>query len=99
MFSAVHLVFENEHLLNRDKADFESLFILLNCHSKVHYHVGCSFVANEGEIIIADESDTLMFDSPENFARLIDGRACICFTATPDNCDSNGAEVKVVNAL
>lgn len=40
-----------------------------------------------------------MFESPENFAKLINGCACICFTATPDNCDSKGAEAKVVSSL
>jgi hypothetical protein len=99
MFTAVHIVFENEHLMNRDKEDFESLWILLDCVDKVHYHVGTEFPALEGELIIVDESDTATFNSPENFAKRIDGRACICFTATPDNCDSNGVEAKVVNAL
>lgn len=46
-----------------------------------------------------DESDTATFDSPENFAKLIQGRACICFTATPDNGDGGGVEAKVVKAL
>jgi len=99
MFTVVHIVFENEHLLKRDKEDFESLWILLGCENRVHYHVGCEFSTAEGELVIVDESDTATFDSPENFAKLVDGRACICFTATPDNCDGNGVEAKVVNAL
>lgn len=46
-----------------------------------------------------DESDTTMFESPEKFASLINGRACICLTATPDNCDGKGVEAKVIQAL
>jgi hypothetical protein len=73
--------------------------MLLDCEDKVLYHVGCDFPTQEGDLIIVDESDTAMFESPENFAKLINGRACICFTATPDNCDAKGAEARVVAAL
>ena len=66
---------------------------------KVHYHVGCDFTAADGELIIVDESDTATFESPEKFAKLINMKTCICFTATPDNCDANGVEAKVVSAL
>jgi len=50
------------------------------------------FATEETELIIVDESDTASFESPERFAGLINGRACICFTATPDNCDGKGVE-------
>jgi hypothetical protein len=72
---------------------------VLNYVDKIHYHVGCDFTVADGELIIVDESDTATFESPENFAKLINGRACICFTATPDNCDANGIEAKVVSTL
>lgn len=99
MFSAVHISFENAALMNRDKADFESLWILLDCVNKVHYHVGCDFPTNEGELVIVDESDTAMFNTPDAFIKMVDGRACICFTATPTNGDDKGAEAKVISAL
>jgi len=99
MFNKIHIVFENEHLKNRDLADFEEVWTLLRCADKVHYHVGIDFKVEENELIIIDESDTLMFEHPEKFAQLIDGRVCICLTATPDNCDSQGVESKVVKAL
>ena len=99
MFTKVHISFDNETLKTRDLKDFESLWILLGCQEKVQYHVGRDFAAEETELIIVDESDTATFDSPERFAGLIDGRACICFTATPDNCDGRGIEAQVVQAL
>ena len=99
MFTKVHIAFENEHLKARDLKDFESLWVLLNCKDKVEYHIGLDFTTEDNELIIIDESDTAMFDVPENFAHLIEGRACICFTATPDNCDGNGVESKVIQAL
>jgi len=40
-----------------------------------------------------------MLDNPLRFAELINGCFCICFTATPDNCDSKGPERKTVNSL
>jgi len=30
---------------------------------------------------------------------MIADNACLCFTATPDNCDPKGVETKIVNAL
>lgn len=68
MFNAVHIVFENEHLLQRDKKDFESLFQLLTYTQIVHYHVGLEFNASENELILVDESDTIMFNTPHKFA-------------------------------
>ena len=44
MFTKVHIVFENEHLLKRDRADFEDYWLLLSYESdKIEYHVGCDF--------------------------------------------------------
>ena len=92
MFTKVHIAFDNKVLHDRDLKDFESLWILLNCKDKVQYHIGLDFPTEETELIIMDESDTASFNNPNRFAGLIDVRACICFTATPDNCDGKGAE-------
>lgn len=92
MFSKVYIVFGNEHLKKRDYQDFESLWMMLDCVDKVEYYVGYKFKPEESSLIIVDESDTAMFESPSEFADLINGRACICFTATPDNCDGKGVE-------
>jgi hypothetical protein len=50
-------------------------------------------------LVIVDESDTATFNTPDAFIKLINGRACVCFTATPDNCDGKGVEAKVISAL
>lgn len=92
MFTKVHIAFDNKALMERDLKDFESIWILLGCQDKVQYHIGLDFATEETELIIVDESDTASFESPERFAGLINGRACICFTATPDNCDGKGVE-------
>ena len=39
----VHVIFPDEHLMNRDKADFEALWILIGCADKVYYHAGIGF--------------------------------------------------------
>lgn len=44
MFPNVYLVFDNDHLMLRDKSDFESLWALLQFKENVSYHVGCNFV-------------------------------------------------------
>jgi len=43
MFQKVHMVFDNKHLMERDRKDFEDLWSLTKCHDKVQYHVGIDF--------------------------------------------------------
>ena len=86
MFTKVHLVFDNEHLLKRDRADFEDFWMLLGYDAgKIEYHVGCDFKVGPNELAIVDEVDALMFKDPIKFQQFISECACICFTATPDN--------------
>jgi len=101
MFTKVHLIFENNHLLARDKSDFESYWLLLGYgEDKIEYHVGCcGFKPAVGELVIVDEADTFMLGDPVGFATFIDECCCLCFTATPDNCDAKGTEAKVISAL
>ena len=61
--------------------------------------MGTDFVCKQGELVIVDEADTFMLNNPEKFAALIQECCCICFTATPDNCDPNGVEAKVTATL
>jgi hypothetical protein len=92
MFTKVHLVFESKHLMERDQQDFEDYWILLGFdESKVEYHIGLDFSPAANELIIVDEADTFIFNDTEKFATLIAENACLCFTATPDNCDPKGA--------
>lgn len=100
MFKTVHLVFENEHLLNRDKSDFQDFWDLLQYgEDKIQYHVGCGFIPSPDELIIVDEADTFMLDNPESFSTFIQSCCCICFTATPGGCAPQEAENKVISAL
>ena len=50
-------------------------------------------------MLIIDESDRVMFESPKTFADFIENKFCICFTATPSNCDQSGVEAEVIKAL
>jgi late competence protein required for DNA uptake (superfamily II DNA/RNA helicase) len=61
--------------------------------------LGCEFKAAPNELVIVDEADTFMFSNSRSFAAMIEECCCICFTATPDNCDVKGIEAKVVNGL
>jgi hypothetical protein len=40
-----------------------------------------------------------MFDEPKNFAKFMEKKFCVCFTATPSNGDQQGVEAEVVKAL
>lgn len=99
MFQKVHLVFDNKHLMERDKSDFEDLWNLAGCQDKVEYHVGLDFNPEDNSLILVDESDRLMFEEPKAFADFIEKKFCICFTGTPNNCDQQGVEAEVVKTL
>lgn len=85
--------------MQRDKVDFESYWLLIGCEDLIDYHVGCDFKPDVGALVIVDEADTFMLGSPAVFTTFIEANACICFTATPDNCDEKGAEAKLVQTL
>jgi len=72
---------------------------LAGCEDKVEYRVGCDFEPEENSLIIIDESDRVMFESPKTFADFIENKFCICFTATPSNCDQQGVEAEIIKAL
>jgi hypothetical protein len=59
---SVHVVFPDEHLMNRDKVDFEALWALIGCTSKVHHHVGIRFERNPQDLLVIDEADYFIFD-------------------------------------
>jgi hypothetical protein len=40
-----------------------------------------------------------MFEQPKVFAAFIKKKFCICFTATPNNCDQHGVEAEVTKFL
>ena len=61
--------------------------------------MGIDFDHNPNDLIIIDEADSLMFQNPDKFASFIQDSYCICFTATPDNCERDGVERKVVEAM
>ena len=104
MVDKVHLIFDNEQLMMRDKADFEDQWILLGFDAEsadavVCYHVGFDFKVGQNELLIFDEIDSLMFAEPVQFRDFINGHLCLGFTATPDNGDAKGAEAKIIEAL
>jgi hypothetical protein len=71
MFKKVHMVFNNKHLMERDRKDFEDLWSLTEHRDKVQYHTGLDFEPEENSLILVDESDRHMFDEPKNFAKFI----------------------------
>lgn len=99
MFQKVYLIFDNKHLMERDRADFENLWRFSGCQDKVEYHIGCDFEPEENSLVLVDESDRTMFEQPKSFANFIAKKFCICFTATPSNCDQQGVEAEVIKAL
>jgi hypothetical protein len=96
----VHLVFDSKHLLERDKSDFEAYWVLLGYNeSQVEYHLGCNFKSADGDLVIIDEADAIMFKDPIMFNEDINGCLVLGFTATPDNFNDKGAESRVLGLL
>ena len=62
MFQKVYIVFDNKHLLERDQADFRTLWDLAGCEEKVEYRIGCDFQPEGNSLILIDESDRIMFE-------------------------------------
>jgi superfamily II DNA or RNA helicase len=65
----------------------------------VEYHLGYDFIPNDGELIVVDEIDTMMFKDPIKFNKTINGCLVLGFTATPDNFNSAGGESRITNLL
>ena len=63
-YSKVHIVLPTVALMNRDKEEFNDYWAKSNNGQKVEYHTNFGFEIKEGEIIISDEADHLMFKDP-----------------------------------
>ena len=50
--------------MNRDKEEFNDYWAKSNNGQKVEYHTNFDFKMEDGEIIISDEADHLMFKDP-----------------------------------
>lgn len=57
------------------------------------------FDCPQGEVILVDEADELIFNDPARFLDGIQQRHCICLTATPDNQKKGGVEREVLKAM
>ena len=99
MYSKVYLVFDNHHLMKKDQADFERLWVSSGLTEQIQYCVGYDFQPEEGALILVDESDTGMLDSPDVFAKLVHNNVAICLTGTPGNSDEAGVESEVTKAM
>ena len=95
----VHMVFTTERLLKRDKAEFHQFWLLSGVSEKVAYHVGTDFSFESADLLLVDESDSLIFKDPVAFNVLLTRCRCICLTATPDDNNHKGAERQVLKAL
>ena len=68
--------------MDRDRVLFEAWWLLVG-KERVAYHYMLDFSPAEGDLLLFDECDELLFDKTHAFGSLVGGRSCICFTATP----------------
>ena len=92
----VHMVYENEYLMERDQEDFKGYWDFLDCTDRVLYHSNIGFNCDAGDLLIVDEADSIIFKDPAAFMAVVDRNPCICFTATPSE---EKLEAKILDLL
>lgn len=95
----VHLVFTNAVLMDKDKVDFEALWILSDLKTKVVYHEDIAFIVEEGELVIFDEADEYIYDNPTAFVDFIKKHMCVCLTATSGGNNQEAAERAILDHI
>lgn len=88
----VFMVFCNNRLRDRDLEEYAQFWELSGYQNKIFYQVGLDFERTGCDLLVIDESDTLIFDNPTAFGLMLKRSRCICMTATPDDNDARGAE-------
>lgn len=66
---------------------------------QVLYHSSLFFSKEPTDVVIFDESDSHVFGEPKAFQAIMNTNRCVCFTATPDDNDVQGAEKQLVTVL
>ena len=64
MLIECHIVLPTVALMYRDKEEFNDYWAKSDNVQKVEYHTNFGFEIKEGEVIISDEADHLMFKDP-----------------------------------
>lgn len=95
----VHLVFINEVLMRKDKADFEDLWTLSGLQEAVVYHKDLHFEVESRELVIFDEADEYIYEDPKAFLDFIKQHSCICLTATSGGNAAKSAERCILNHI
>lgn len=95
----IHMVFDTQHLMERDIKEFGPWFEFHGLTDQVKFHVGMDFECKLGDIFLVDEADELILHNPAKFIAKIQHFKCICLTATPDNDDRLGVERQVLNLM
>jgi len=66
-YKRVHFVYPTESLKVREEEEFADYWAKSGTSDSVSYHTNFNFKMAEGEIIISDEADHLMFTHPVEF--------------------------------
>lgn len=78
--------------MKRDMKEFKLFWILSGFVDNVVYQIGIHYDGNGSGFMIIDESDTLIFNEPDQFLNLLARCRVICLTATPHDNNRNGPE-------
>ena len=92
----VHIVFDFEHFMKRDKREFSSWW-QMNGIANVEYHTGLDFDLKATDVILIDEADQVILSDHAKFEKKVRSNRCICVTATPGNENKNGVEREILN--
>ena len=100
-FEKVYLVFSNQWLLDRDRADFADWLVIGDLTEKVEYKVGLKDLPakSENALLIFDEADEFIFQDPKTFMDLVGTHCSIGLTATDSGGLAQEEEILKVTGL
>lgn len=93
----VHMVYNNQYLMQRDHLDAVNMLRLLSItEEQVKFHSSLEFELNEGEFVIIDEADDIIFNQTAQFIEKFTSCRYLCFTATTA---TNAAEEGLMESI
>lgn len=98
-FEKVHIVLPAQSLMKLAQAEFNDYWVKSNTVGRVIYHNNFDFEICEGEMIISDEADQLMFLNPNKFFDKASTYPIISVTASMPVTDTKSLEQRVIEEM
>ena len=78
----VHFLIPNHYLKHRDLSEFEKYWSLTQQDNQVKYHENFNFVAQIDELIVCEETESLIYEDFITFLLALLGKSVITYTGS-----------------